>query len=278
MKSAQKNKAGIYKITNTKTMVAYIGQSLNVGQRISKHKYALNKGVHTNQYLQASFQKHGKECFKFEIIYVVENQTDKKEIVKILNKKEKQLINEYNTFAEGYNLTTGGDNYIVSDLTRKRLSESHKGKIPSELCRIKTSERFKGIAKSTETREKMSKAKKGISKTLPVWNKGKFGYKTKPATEERKVRIGLAQTGSKNHNYGKSISEAVKQKCRDSYHGEQCHLAKLTDSKVTEIKQCLEDGESGASLARRYNLNPSTINNIKFGRTWKHITKGKGVA
>jgi group I intron endonuclease len=267
----KKNKAGIYKITNIKTMVAYIGQSLNVLERINKHKYCLNKGVHSNKYLQASYQKHGKECFEFEVIYIVENQTNKKEIVMVLNKKEKELISEHRTFIDGYNLTTGGDSYIVSDLTRQRLSDSHKGQIPSELCRIKTIERFKGIAKSFETKERMSKAKKGIPKNFPAWNKGKFGYKTKPATEERKIRIGLAQKGEKNHNYGKKTSESTKQKCRDSYHGEQCHLAKLNDSIIIEIKKCLQNKESGVSIARKYNLHPSTINKIKLGKIWKHV-------
>jgi group I intron endonuclease len=252
-------------------MTSYIGQSLNVGERISHHKYVLNKGIHANQHLQASYTKHGKECFEFGVIYWVTNQTNKTEIVKILNTKEKELISEHKTFINGYNLTTGGDSHIVSDLTRQRLSESHKGHITSELCRIKTSERFKGIPRSVEFKAKISKFKQGVPRISPVWNKGKFGYKTKPATEERKLKIGLAQTGNKNHNYGKHTTEITKQKCRDSYHGEQCHLAKLTDLKVIEIKKCLQNNESGASIARKYNVNSSTINKIKLGKIWKHI-------
>jgi group I intron endonuclease len=271
MNKLEGNKAGIYKITNIKTMAGYIGQSINVKERIAKHKYALNKGIHTNKYLQASYKKNGKEFFKFEVIYLIENETDKHQIVKILNEKEKELINEHKTFIDGYNLTTGGDNYVVSDLTKQRLSDSHKGQVPSELCRIKTSQRFKGVLKSIETKEKMSKASKGKAKNYPAWNKGKSGYKTKPATEERKLKISLAQIGDKNHNYGKKTSDIVKQKCRDSYHGEQCHLAKLTDFKVIEIKKRLKNNESGVSLAKKYNVDPATINKIKLGKIWKHI-------
>lgn len=71
------------------------------------------------------------------------------------------------------------------------------------------------------------------------WNKGLKGYRTQPATEERKRKVGDAQRGSKNHNFGKITSESVKQKCRESYRGSQCHLAKLDDEKVRSIKESL---------------------------------------
>lgn len=103
------------------------------------------------------------------------------------------------------------------------------------------------------------------------WNKGISGYKTKPATAERKQKISAAQLGSKNHNFGKSVPESVKQKCRDSYRGAQCHLAKLDDEKVTFIKAAILRGDNGAELARRYGVARTQISLIKRGLTWRHV-------
>lgn len=81
----------------------------------------------------------------------------------------------------------------------------------------------------------------------------------------------MAQIGEKNHNYGKVTPESVKQKCRDSYHGTQCHLAKLNDDIVRDIKYDLLNGIKGAELARKYKVHPGTISSIKLNQTWKHV-------
>lgn len=49
---------------------------------------------------------------------------------------------------------------------------------------------FKRQFHTEETKKKMSKAHIGIE----PWNKGKGGYKTKPCSEERKRKIGLANS------------------------------------------------------------------------------------
>lgn len=263
---------GIYVIINIINEKTYIGQSLDVKNRIRKHKYLLNKGVHSNKYLQSSHIKHGSENFKFEILYEINDfSLSKEQIVDKLNIKEIDMIIKYDSFYNGYNLTTGGEGYNVSEITKKRLSESHKGQIPSELCKKKTSERFKGVSKSEETKNRMSLASKNKKKNYEVWNKGKPGYKTKPASNERKLKISSSQIGNKNHNYGKKISELTKQNCRDTYHGEQCHLAKLNDNKVIEIKNKLTNGIKGVELAKMYNISTTTISRIKLGKIWKHI-------
>ena len=103
------------------------------------------------------------------------------------------------------------------------------------------------------------------------WNKGLSGYRLRPKTPEQRRKIGDAQRGSRNHNYGKRIPESVKQKCRESYRGAQCHLAKLDDDRVRQIKLELSRGVRGADLARRYGVARTQISAIKKGKTWKHV-------
>lgn len=61
-------RAGIYRIKNTITGAVYIGQSVNVGQRVTDHRKFLRKGNHCNKHLQSSFNKHGEDAFEFAMI------------------------------------------------------------------------------------------------------------------------------------------------------------------------------------------------------------------
>lgn len=104
------------------------------------------------------------------------------------------------------------------------------------------------------------------------WNKGLSGaYKTGPASDERKKKIGQAQAGSLNHNYGKTIPDFVKRKISASLAGSNCHLAKLNEDTVREIKIALANGACGADLARKHGVANAQISAIKTGKTWKHV-------
>lgn len=61
-------KSGIYKITNTANNKFYIGSSFDVQKRKREHYYKLNNNLHHCTYLQNSWNKYGKENFKFEIL------------------------------------------------------------------------------------------------------------------------------------------------------------------------------------------------------------------
>lgn len=263
--------AGIYKITNTVTGKSYIGQSLDVKDRIRRHRCKLNLQSHINQHLLASCRLHGLKSFVFEIIYIAENSPSKENLVDLLNKKEAELIALYDTFKNGYNLTTGGDSHIVSEETRQKLKESHKGLAPTPECRQKALEATKGKPLSQELKNKMSAFRKGKPVACAGWNLGKSGYKTKPASEERKMKIGLAQMGNKNHNFGKTTPEEVKNKIRMANGGSKCYLAKLDEMKVADIKRRLANGESGRSLATEYGVAPTQISCIRLGKTWRNV-------
>ena len=272
--------AGIYKITNIVNGKMYIGQSLDVKHRIRQHRYQLNKGIHSNSHLLSSYNIHGVECFSYEIIYTIGDKTiTKEQIIKILNDKEKYYIEKYDSFDMGYNLTSGGENKIFSETSIKKMSESHKGQIPSAVTRERISNRLKNRTFSKEHRRKLSEANNGRKHTDSAKQKmseNRMGDKNNRYgthhTEETKRKIGGAQIGESNHNFGKITPENVKQKCRDSYHGTQCHLAKLDDDKVIAIKIALSEGRSGVSLAEEYGVASTQISSIKHGRTWRHIT------
>lgn len=170
-----KNISGIYKIINKINNKVYIGQSINIKQRLSEHKSKLRGNYHNNYHLQKAWNKYGEDNFTFEIFKICGED--------LLDSKEIYWINYYNSINGdyGYNSESGGHkNKHLSELHRQKISKSHKGKKVSDKTKRKISENSKGKKKSEEmksklreanlgkkhseeTKQKISKNKKGIS-------------------------------------------------------------------------------------------------------------------
>jgi len=106
---------GIYKITDTINNKVYIGQSINIKNRISYHKTKLKYNKHHNDYLQRAYNKY-RDGFKFDILETCEKQSlDELEIYYI--KLYKSTNRKY-----GYNFDSGGNtNKDVSEETRNKM-------------------------------------------------------------------------------------------------------------------------------------------------------------
>lgn len=93
--------SGIYKITNTKTEQAYIGQSVDIAARFKQHiKCGLGIDASSTNKLYNAMQNYGVWNFTFEVI----EKCAKTE----LNNKEKFWIEMFQTDKFGYNVTKGG--------------------------------------------------------------------------------------------------------------------------------------------------------------------------
>lgn len=68
-----KNKSGIYIITNTQSQKIYIGSAVNFFKRFKVHLCTLKKGSHDNNHLQKSFLKYGEDAFEFSDLELVED-------------------------------------------------------------------------------------------------------------------------------------------------------------------------------------------------------------
>ena len=151
----------IYGWYNIKNKKWYIGQTVNPEGRFKNHiNDAINKK--DNTYFHRALRKYGLDNF---VYFVLEDNVLKEN----LNMRETDWIEYYDSFYNGYNLTTGGDtNYIVSEEYRRKLSESRKGKSSwnkgismNEESKKKLSESLKGRVISTETRKRISESLKG---------------------------------------------------------------------------------------------------------------------
>ncbi len=95
-----KQVCGIYKITNLKTKQCYIGQSVNVQDRMKQHiKYGLGIEASATNKLYNSMQKDGVWNFSFELLEECPREK--------LNEAEKRWIEIYRSNEIGFNLTKG---------------------------------------------------------------------------------------------------------------------------------------------------------------------------
>lgn len=95
---------GIYKITNLINQKCYIGQSTNISKRWNAHRSAAqnpNNRAHYSSHLYRAMRKYGIENFQFEILEECS--------VSLLNQKEREYIQKYNSCFAGYNESLGGD-------------------------------------------------------------------------------------------------------------------------------------------------------------------------
>lgn len=160
---------GIYKIRNCINGKVYVGQSINIKDRFSKHKYAAKKNL--SYPLYNAIKKYGKENFEFVLIEEIEN-------VSGLDLRELYWINYYKSTDRnyGYNIRTDcrtNKGKKHSDDTKRKISKAskkmwenpeirdylskcRKGRKCSEKERINISKRMLGHSVSEKTKKKIS--------------------------------------------------------------------------------------------------------------------------
>ena len=93
----------IYQIINNENQQRYIGKTIDIQRRKQEHFEKLKQNKHINKKLQNAWNMYGEEAFSF--IYKKYEIEDEDE----LNELEINTIREYDSYTNGYNLTTGGD-------------------------------------------------------------------------------------------------------------------------------------------------------------------------
>lgn len=146
---------GIYKITNLENNKIYIGQSINIEERWKDHR---TDYLRSDVLLYRAMRKYGIENFKFEVLEEC--------AVEELDEREIFYINKYNSYicspnSQGYNMTLGGGG--VRGLTLKEESKEKISNTLKELYRDKENHPMYGVARSEETKRKISESHKGKS-------------------------------------------------------------------------------------------------------------------
>ena len=238
----------IYSITKITNGKKYIGSAISFEKRKRDHLNRLKNGKHHSIKLQNSYNKHGKDCFIFEIIEEVIN-------IELLIESEQKWIDKVNP---EYNMTliAGLNSHLGmkrSDETKKKISEALKGK--------KLSQDHKERIKKTMTGRKLPDAHK---ENLKKAKENSELFKSSLKTTERVEKI--KETRIKNGGF--IVTEEMKLKISETLKKQNLQSA----ISITIAKYSL-DGE----LIEIYpSMIKAEINNeISRGCLYYNIVKNK---
>lgn len=212
---------GIYIIKCKANNKVYIGQSIDIKNRIRGHKYALRKGIHSNSHLQNAFNQYGESEFIFEILCEMPKQEYTKDK---LNALEIVYISYYqsNVREKGFNVELGGNgNGRVSEETREKMRISHTGKTFSEETKKLFSIQRKG-------KPSHLKGKRQSIEHIQKRTSGQFGKVwVRKGTEGRFVSKEEAKTLLlKGYKYGRPFQKRIKGE-KYEYNGRICTIPQI---------------------------------------------------
>ena len=116
------NISGVYKITNTITGDFYIGSSVNIKRRWTRHRSSSSWKENPNSGLYKDMAKYGRDIFKFEII---EETTELKEREQYYIEKLKPTYNNYRAKGQDTERYRKHNNQITKEYYQ---SEEHHDK------------------------------------------------------------------------------------------------------------------------------------------------------
>lgn len=245
---------GIYLIKNLINNKVYVGQSINIKARWSEHKRKLNKNCHDNLHLQNSWNKYGANNFEFKVIEECDLDS--------INEREIYYIYKYNSacYENGYNKTLGGQ-----DSTRAYTDEI---KEKMSLIRLGNA-KFKGenLTQSKLTEKDVIKIKSMLVNKIPQSEIAN----TFKVSDQNIASIKKLETWSE---VASNLNDKIKELYSD-YNGvgENNPNASLSNDLVLKIKKDLSEGIKLEEVVSKYNLNKSTVFNIKDLRNYKNIGK-----
>ena len=200
--------SGIYQIRNSITGTRYIGQSGNVDRRLDEHHRKLARNSHSNNHLQASWNKHGPEAFVFEPLAIIEPA-----LLTLFEQRAFDISNsKHGCYNQGPFMDSAmrGTSHRVSletriklrvastgrrhsSETRRRMSAWQKGRKRgphTENTRAQISAALKGHAVSQKTREKLSMKQK--NNVVSPETRAKISNALKGRTKSKKVRANMS--------------------------------------------------------------------------------------
>ena len=175
----------------------YIGQTNHYGKRCAAHKRDSKDPVKSKNRFHSAIIKYGWNSFTHEIL---KNDLTLEEA----NYWEEFYIKELNTIhPNGYNLTTGGLNYKVSEDTKLKMSSARVGVFHSE----ETKKKLKEYSNRDDVKNKRIEASKNRSSESRA--------KTSEANKRRGCRTDETKDKLRIANLGKVVSDEVRKKISD---------------------------------------------------------------
>lgn len=149
----------IYKIRNVVNGKFYVGSTVDSRVRFQTHRRNLKKGKHQSPHMQAAWNKYGEDCFKFEIIEIVECSEN-------LLTAEQKWLDEHAGKPHCYNWATDAS----APMRGKKHTEKTIALVKANRTAPKGDTHYRfGKKLSDEVRKKISDAQRGVKKAPRVY-------------------------------------------------------------------------------------------------------------
>jgi group I intron endonuclease len=265
----------IYKIRNVVNGKFYVGSTTDTRERFRNHRKMLRGNKHHCRHLQASWNKHGEDCFKFEVQEVIEDaarlwEAEERWLAEHFGKDycynsgrapEAPMRGRFGPLHPSYGKPVPQEQKAAISATLKafyaedpnnhpRVGKQHtdeaKAKISAKVNAAVAEGRGGAFIPSEETRQKMSEALKG--------NQNALGYKRTDAEREA-----IRQRTLGNQNFlGKKHTEEAKEKMRKKV------LEQTSGQMFDSLTAVLEHYQMTMPTLRRALLSGKPISKGKF--------------
>ncbi len=249
--------AGVYSIKCLPTGKVYIGSSRDITKRWERHRGELRQGKHHSDHLQRSWDKHGEAAFQFDVVEIV---ADPKQRIP----REQFWMDHYQAYQpdHGYNCNPkAGSNLgrTFSEQARRNMAAAHRGKKASKATRALMSEQRRG---ARSHRARLTRAQ-----VLHIRQRLLAGDGLDALASE----FGVARTTIHAIRSGETWSHLGPPIPPPSVSGSARWGSKLDEAAVRAIREELRSGTTVAELAHRHGVSRATLNDLRAGRTWKHV-------
>lgn len=212
--------------SNTYSVYMHISPSgkryVGITKQVVKKRW--KQGYKHNPYFTNAINKYGWDNFEH---IVIASGLSKEDACNM----EISLISKYKSDQHdfGYNESSGGENsgtgvkHIVSDETRRKMSEAHlgqtsgmKGKHHTEESKEKNRQAHLGKITSDETKQKLSMSNRGRTLSEEARHKVSEGLRGRKLSEEHKQKLSAAKKGKPSPRTGQTLSEETRRKISES--------------------------------------------------------------
>lgn len=231
---------GIYMITNMIDGKRYIGQSIHIRTRLKNHRcrshYSGDKEY--DKVFYRAIRKYGIENFSINILEECEKEK--------LNEREVYWIKFYDTYNNGYNKTSGGNNNLGDQGEEKH----HNHKLTKEdVIDIRT--RYNNHERKKEVYE-LYKDRINFTGFHKIWGGATWKNVMMEVYTEENKKFHLHNTGQVGSSNGK---------------------AKLNEEQVYDIRLRRKNGENRNEVYKDYShlLTKGSFDCVWYYNNWKNI-------
>lgn len=198
---------------------SYVGNTMN--EKIRRQSWN-NKGNQSygGEKINTARQKYGVKGFSYEVLEEVFG-ADEGALQKILDEKEAEYVEKYDSIEHGYNTSKGGtgnNGVDFSDTHRANIGKASQGRTHTEETKKQIGAKLKGREVSEVTRQKISNGNKGKKRTAEqrhAQSERLKGIEPTAATEKAKewhVKEGGYWKGKKMPDEAKKKMKEAQQK------------------------------------------------------------------